>query len=203
MVIIVFLQWVHLTDELVKISPATHDPQILEKVYTDVFYPFPNEMIHFAFETGVLIIVAETRYLHVLAHTAILCTSEVDWSKKDCCGWYSYNFWTVGVREVPPTHRGGCNNPDSKPRAREDGKVSKLIDIKTIFDARVDRDRKRLAEAMATPVDKVSPSVPPSIEEASPVVQRAADSMETEEISNAAPNKKLGGKSVTVDSLHC
>lgn len=72
MVIMVFLQWVHPTIELVGMSPVSHDQQLLENVYKDVLYPLPETVVHFAFEKGVCNILAKTRYSPVLAHAAVL-----------------------------------------------------------------------------------------------------------------------------------
>lgn len=63
------------------------------------------------------------------------------------------------MREVPSTHRWRRNVLGSKPRAQQGAKVSNLIDIKTMFDAGAERDHKRLAKALATLVDEVSPAV--------------------------------------------
>lgn len=54
--------------------------------------------------------------------------------------------------EVRPLHRVDGSFPGLKPRAQNGVRVSNLIDIKAMFNARERRDRKRLAEALTTPV---------------------------------------------------
>lgn len=121
-------------------------------------------VVCFALADGVYNISATTRYSPVLVDAAILRASEVDWLVKDCSEWHSYDYRTANVREVSPTHRGGRNISGSKRLARERIKVSNVIGIRAMFDAREQRDREKLAEAWTTPVDQVSPVVPPNTE---------------------------------------
>lgn len=52
-VIMVFLQCVHLTEEFVKMKSIGHDQLMLENVYKGVLYPFPDALVCFAFEADV------------------------------------------------------------------------------------------------------------------------------------------------------
>lgn len=72
-----------------------------------------------------------------------------------------------------------------------------------MFDARVESDRKRLREALTTPVSEVSPVVTPNTEELSPVLEWVADGREAEEGLNVAPDIRGRENGLSVDSRHC
>lgn len=57
-----------------------------------------------------------------------------------------------------------------------------------------------LAKVLAAPFDEVSFTAPPISKETIPVVKDAADGMETEMVSNVAPDKRIGGRGHTIDS---
>lgn len=80
-----------------------------------------------------------------------------------------------------------------------------MILIKAEFDARKERDCKRLAEVLTTPFDEVSVLhvVLSNIEEVSPIVDSAAHGTEEEEIPIVAPVKGVDGKGHTEVSSHC
>lgn len=107
----------------------------------------------------------------MLARAAILRALRAHWSVKYSSGWYSCNHCTTDACEEPLTHRGGCNLLQSKRLAREFAKVSNLIEIKAMFDAREVGDCKWLAEAFATPANEVSLVFSTTTEEVSPVVK--------------------------------
>lgn len=58
-----------------------------------------------------------------------------------------------------------------------------------MFDASEERNRLRLVEALATPVDEVSPAVPQVSEKVSPVLEGATDGMDGKVVSHVAPEK--------------
>lgn len=63
----------------------------------------------------------------------ILQSSKGDWDPHDCPGWYSYEYQTVGLREVSPAHRGGRNYSGAIPRAHESVNVFRVIGFQTMF----------------------------------------------------------------------
>lgn len=177
MVLMVFLQWVHLTADFFKLSPVHPDPRMLVSAYKGVLYPLPDAVVRFALAAGIHDIVAKTRYSLVLAHAAIARSPKVDWSVEDCPSWYRYDYRNAAVCGVPPTRRRSRTYSGSRPRVRAGVKVVKLVDIQAKFDPREAMARERLAEAMAAPVDEVS--------------------------SKAAPVEGAGRGSHTADSRYC
>lgn len=86
-------------------------------------------MARFVLEVWVNSIVAKTPYSLVLAQTAVLRSSEINWSQPDCPGWYRYDYHSADVRKVLPTNRGRRNYLGSKPRARGGVKLVNLFDV--------------------------------------------------------------------------
>lgn len=76
-------------------------------------------------------------FLPVLAHTAALRFSIIDWIQPDCSAWYSYDYCSHDVYEVLRTHRGGHNYPRSKPWAHGGVKMHISLDVKTMFNERL------------------------------------------------------------------
>lgn len=160
-------------------------------------YPLPDAAVLFALKARVRDIVTKTRYSLVLAHAAVDSSSEVDLTIEGCPGRYSYGYKTAHVSEVLLAHRDGSNIPGSKPRAWEGVKAVNLMDVQKQFDADDRAARERLAEAMAAPVDEVSPVVPPIIDEASPVDE------EIVKLLKGIPEQEAGKKGHTGDSRYC
>lgn len=102
-----------------------------------------------------------------------------------------------------PTYRDDRNFSGSKPKALENVKVLNVINTEAMFDAREKRNRKRLGEALTSPVDEVSLSVPPIIEKRSLVVEGGIDGMEEGVVSNVTPDKEVGGKGHIVENSYC
>lgn len=93
------------------------------------------------------------------------------------------------MRAVLPTHRGGHNLHGSKPPAREGFTVSNLIYIKKMFHEIEERGRKRLTDASAALVDKVSPAVPSNAEEGSSVAETSAAAKNVEKMLDVVPGE--------------
>lgn len=88
MVTMVFLKWAHPMGGNIKMCPVGHDPRMLEGVHKGVLYLLSDAVVCVVLESRVYDIVAKTRYSPELAHAAVVCSSEVDWSVGDCRGWY-------------------------------------------------------------------------------------------------------------------
>lgn len=139
----------------------------------------------------------------MVAHSAIFCASENDWSVPSCPERYSYDYQTADVREEWPTHRGGRNFSGSKPRFWEGVTVPNMIDINDIFDAMEKRVRRRLEDGLTTPIDDLSPVVPSNVEDVSPVVEGSVVTIGVDSVSDVAPVEGGHGKGHTVESRRC
>lgn len=93
-------------------------------------------MICFVRNAGVVNIWTETRYLPVLAHTAVLCSSETGWVQPSYPGWYAYDYQSSDVREVSRRPREGRNYHGLKPRVRDGVKGTNLFDVKMTYDGK-------------------------------------------------------------------
>lgn len=60
------------------------------------------------------------------------------------------------MREVLPTHHGGCNSPGAKPRARKGVKMVDRFHIKAIFNEKRRATRTRFGKALNGVADKPS-----------------------------------------------
>lgn len=189
MVNIVFLRWANPSEVFIETCPVFHDPRILDNVYKDVLRPLLDAVVRFCMAAGVHNIVAKTRYSPVPAHAAIIHASKIDWTVPDCPGWYSYDYRTADACVVPPTHRGFRDLPGSKPRAREGVTVSDVIDIKEWFAEMEESGRKRLADVLTAPVDKVLPVVPPNAEGVSPVAGSSVAARDVKKVFDVVSDK--------------
>lgn len=80
-----FIQRVHAIDREVKVSLFGFH-RMRENVYKRVLFPLPDGVVCFALEAGVENNLVSTSYLPILAHTAMLRSSEIDWDRPDCRG---------------------------------------------------------------------------------------------------------------------
>lgn len=156
-------------------------------------YPLSDSVCRLAVPAGAQNIEAETRYAPVHAYAENLCALEIHCLAQDRPGWYSYHYQIADVREVPHTNRGGGSFSGLKPQAREGVKLLILIDIKAMFDDMEEMVRKMPAEALITPVGKVSFVHLPNIEKVSPVVEGTAHGRVAEEVSEVVPGNRDAG----------
>lgn len=113
---IVFLRRFYPEDDTIKLHIPGFDPRMRKFVGERVLF-FSNGLVRFILEAETNNFVAETLYSPVIAHTALLRSSRIDWRYLDYLGWGTYEYCYADVRQVPPTHRCRLKYPDFKPRA--------------------------------------------------------------------------------------
>lgn len=96
-VLMAFLKFVDSSDSFMKMNPVGLDLQICIDVYKGVLLLLPNSVVWFVSKATVRNIVSRTRFPHLLAHAAVLCSLESDCAQSDCPDWYHYQNYTADV----------------------------------------------------------------------------------------------------------
>lgn len=94
-------------------------------------------------------------FLARTCQAAVLRSLAIDRDQWDFPRWYHYQCHTADVSKVPPTHCGGRNYPESKPRANEVAIMLNLFYGMAMFDEEDKKAQWRLAKTLATAVDEV------------------------------------------------
>lgn len=100
--IMAFLQSVSNSSKDARMCVLCFDLWRCENVYNTVLFPFPDAVVYFALSSGVENIVPSNSYSPVLAHKAVVRSSQIGWDQKDCSGLYSYDYQTAEERKCRP-----------------------------------------------------------------------------------------------------